>query len=115
MEVKAVTKYVRLAPSKARDLARSIQGLGAEAALNLTQHSRRKAAVQLGKTLKSALANAEHNAELAPENMYVKEAVIEPGPTLKRFWPRSRGMVSPIKRRSCHIRVILAERAERSR
>ena len=109
MDVKAVTKYVRISPSKARDLAREIQGLPVQDALNITQFSERKAAFHVGKTLKSAIANAENNAELSAEDLWVREAVIEEGPTLKRFWPRARGMVSPIKKRTSHIKITLTD------
>lgn len=109
MEVRAITKYVRMSPSKARDLARAIQGLPVPKALTVSSASRRKAAFHIRKTLKSAIANAENNADLSAENLYVKEAVIEDGPRLKRWWPRARGMVSPIKRRMSHIRITLSD------
>ncbi len=69
MEVRAITKYVRISPSKARDLARVIQGKSVVEALDITRHTTRKAAVQLGKTLKSAIANAENNASLSAEDL----------------------------------------------
>ena len=109
MEVHAKTKYVRLSPSKARDLARAIQGRSVPEALKITQFSERKAAFQLAKTLKSAIANAENNAKLSAENLYVREAVVEVGPTMKRWWPRARGMVSPVLRRTSHIKITLTD------
>jgi large subunit ribosomal protein L22 len=78
-------------------------------ALNITQASRRKAAFQLGKTLKSAIANAENNAGLSAEELYVKEAVVDEGPRMRRYWPRARGMVSPIQKKFSHIRIILSD------
>ena len=114
-EVVAITKYVRMSPSKARDLTRSIQGLPVAEAMGLTSVSRRKAAVLVGQTLKSALANAANNAGLDPDRLYVKEAVIQDGPRMKRHWPRARGMVSPIQRRLCHVRIVLSERATSNR
>ncbi len=109
MEVSAVTKYVRLAPSKAHDFARSLQGLKVDEALSLTAASRRKAAVYLGKTLRSAVANAVNNAGLLEDRLHVKRAVVEQGPTLRRHWPRARGMVSPIRRPTAHIRVTVSD------
>ena len=109
MEVKAITKYVRISPSKARDMARAIQGLPVLEALKLTQFSERKAAFQIRKTLKSAIANAENNNNLSADTLTVREAVIEEGPTLKRWWPRARGMVSPIKKRTSHIKITLTD------
>lgn len=109
MEVKAITKYVRLSPSKARDLTRAIQGKSVERALSITQTSQRKAARLIYKTLRSAIANAEENKKLSADDLYVKSAVIEEGPRYKRYWPRARGSVSPIQRRMSHIKIVLCD------
>lgn len=109
MDVQAITRYVRMSPSKAQDLARAIQGRPVSEALALTQLSRRKAAVWIGKTLRSAIANAEKNAKLSADKLFVKQAWIEDGPRLKRWWPRARGMASPILRRMSHIRIVLSD------
>jgi large subunit ribosomal protein L22 len=109
MEVTAVTKFVRIAPRKARNLVRAIQGLPVPQALLIAEFSERKAARCIGKTLKSAVANAENNAHLSADTLRVKEAVIEEGPAFKRFWPRARGMVSPIRKRTSHIRITLTD------
>jgi large subunit ribosomal protein L22 len=110
MDIIATTKYARMSPTKVRDLARALKGLAVPVALKMTEFNARKAAVLLGKTLKSAIANAENNQKLSAENLFVKEAVAETGPVMKRHWPRSRGMVSPIKKRFCHIRVTLTDK-----
>lgn len=107
MEIKASIKFVRLSPYKARDLARALRGLPVGAALQVVQMSERKAARQLQKALESAIANAENNADLSADALFVREAIIEQGPTIKRYWPRSRGMVSPIRRRMSHVRITL--------
>ncbi len=109
MEVKAVTKYVRMSPRKARDMARAIQGLPVADALKIAQFSERKAANQLEKTIRSAVANAENNAKLSAEDLKVKQATIGEGPAMKRFWARSRGMVSRIRKRTSHITVVLTD------
>ena len=109
MEVTAVTKFARLSPSKARDLARHLQGLPVAEALKITQFSPRKAARLLGKTLKSAIANAENNDDLAVEDLKVKMAIVDEGPRMRRFWPRARGSVSPIAKRMCHIKIVLTD------
>ena len=57
--------------------------------------------------------NAENNAGLAAEKLYVKEAVIEEGPVMKRWWPRARGMVSPIRKRTSHIRITLSDEGKK--
>lgn len=110
MEIKAKTKYVRLSPTKARTLARNIQGLKVEEALRVVELNKNKAAVCIGKTLKSAIANAENNKELSSDRLYVQEAIIEKGPVMRRFWPRSRGMVSPVEKKMSHIRITLTDK-----
>ncbi len=109
MQVEAVTKYVRMSPSKARDLARAIQGQPVAEALRITQFNARKGAFYLGKTLRSAIANAENNAGLSVDDLVVEKAHIEQGPALKRYWPRARGSASPILRRTSHIRIVLTD------
>jgi len=109
MEVRATTKYVRMSPTKARDLARAMQGLPVPRALELTELSSRKAATLIGKTLKSAIANAENNAGLAADELYVSRAAVEEGPVIKRFRPRARGMASPIHKRTSHIKIVLTD------
>ncbi len=112
MEVKAITKFARLSPSKARDLARKMQGLPVADALKVSDFSARKAAALIGKTLKSAIANAENNAKLAVDELMVKEAVVEEGPRMKRYWSRARGGIRPIKKRMCHIKIVLTDGQE---
>lgn len=109
MEVKAVTKYVRLSPRKARDMARAIQGLAVADAIKTVEFSERKAARQLEKTIRSAVANAENNAKLSADDLRVKEATIGEGPAMKRFWARSRGMVSRIRKRTSHVTIVLSD------
>ena len=109
MEIKAVSKYVRMSPTKARDLTRAIQGKRAGEALQVVEVNKRKAAVCIGKTLKSAIANAENNAELSADRLWVSQAVVENGPTIPRYWPRARGSASPIRKKTSHIRVTLTD------
>jgi large subunit ribosomal protein L22 len=109
MDIAAVTKFARISPLKARDLAREIQGRPVSEALKVTAFSERKAAFLLGKTLKAALANAKHNADLSEDDLIVKEAVVDDGPRFRRFWPRARGGVSPIRRRTANIKVVLTD------
>lgn len=109
MEVTSTSKYVRMSPEKARDLARKVQGLSVTDALRITEFSERKGAFYLGKTLKSAIANAENNARLAVDDLRVKEAVVDEAARIKRSWPRARGSASPIIKRTCHIKVVLTD------
>ncbi len=107
MEVKAITKYARISPEKARHVARLIQGESATKALAIVKLSPRKAAKLFEKTLTSAIANAENNNELERETLTVKMAVAGPGPMLKRFRPKARGMAGKIRKRTSHLTVVL--------
>jgi large subunit ribosomal protein L22 len=109
MDIVAKARYVRISPRKARDLARAIQGQTVADALKVTEVSERKAGILISKTLKSAIANAEHNQKVSVDDLRVKTAVVDQGPSLKRFWPRSRGMASPILKRTSHIVIVLTD------
>ncbi len=109
MEVRSVTRFVRISAFKAREVTREIQGLMASDALDVLRFSSKKAARLITKTLKSAIANAEHNNDLKPATLRVKEAVVGEGPTIKRIMPRARGSASPIRKRTSHIRIILTD------
>ncbi len=110
MEVSATTKYVRMSPLKARGVAAEICGLTAQEALRVTEFNAKKSALQIGKTLKSAIANAESNEGVSVDQLFVKDAHIDGGPTLKRFRPRARGSASPIRKRTSHVTVVLTDR-----
>ena len=86
-----------------------MQGLSVADALKVTDFSERKAAKNIGKTLKSAIANAQNNAKLSVDDLVVSKAVVDEGPRMKRFWARARGSVRPILRRTSHITVILSD------
>ena len=96
---------------KAREVTRVIQGLPAVDALDMLQFYPKKAARLVSKTLATAIANAEHNNNLRPENLVIKEALVGEGPTFKRFQPKARGSAGPIRKRTSHIRIILTEAA----
>ncbi len=109
MEVRSIYKYARISPFKVRDVTREIQGLPVSAALDLLAFTPKKASFLIGKTLKSAIANAENNANLKPEGLVVKEAIVGEGPTLKRMMARARGSGSSILKRTSHIRIVLSD------
>jgi large subunit ribosomal protein L22 len=109
MEVTAITRNVRLSALKGRPIAREVQGLPVAQALQVTNFSPQKAALVLGKTLKSALANARTNAQMDVDSLHVKLAVFDEGPRLRRHWARARGSASPIARRLCHVKVVLTD------
>ena len=112
MNVVSTCKSARISPLKARDVAREIQGLPVSQALNILNYTPRKAAELVGQTLKSAVANAENNHDIGPDTMFVQEATVTSGPSLRRFKPRARGSASAIKRRTSHIRIVLAPNEE---
>jgi large subunit ribosomal protein L22 len=109
MEVRATYRYAKISPFKAREVTREIQGLPVSAALDLVAYSPKKAAALINKTLKSAVANAENNANLKADGLVVKEAIVGEGPTMKRMMARARGSGSRILKRSSHIRIVLTD------
>jgi large subunit ribosomal protein L22 len=109
MEVRSTYKYARISPFKVREVTREIQGLPVSAALDVLAFTPKKAAFLIGKTLKSAVANAENNANLKVDGLVVKEAVVGEGPTLRRIMARARGSASQILKRTSHIRIVLSD------
>lgn len=113
MEKQAISKYVRISPYKAREITRLIQGKSVPEALALVEFSPRKAARLVGKTLKSAVANAENaeDAAVLRDDLLVREAVVGEGPTIKRFRPCARGRAGRIRKRTSHIKIIVSDNA----
>src|SRR6476620_11538866 len=112
MQVRSTYRYAKISPFKVREVTRAIQGLPVSAALDLVAFSPKKAAGLIAKTLKSAIANAENNANLRVDGLVVKEATVGEGPTMKRMMTRARGSGSTIRKRSSHIRIILTDEIE---
>ena len=109
MEVRSIYKYARISPFKVRAVTREIQGLPVSAALDVLAFTPKKAAFLINKTLKSAIANAENNANLKADGLVVKEATVGEGPTFKRMQTRARGSGARILKRTAHIRIILTD------
>jgi large subunit ribosomal protein L22 len=109
MEVRAITRNVRISPEKAIQVSRLIQGKSVTEALAIVDLSPRKAARLLSKTLRSAVANAENNFDLDRKGLVVKEALVGPGPTMKRFRPKARGAAGKIRKRTSHLRITLTD------
>jgi len=110
IEARAVAKYVRISPRKARGVINAIRGKDVNEAFAILELSPKKAARIIYKVLKSAVANAENNLNLDPENLYVSECYVDDGPRLKRLWPRGRGRADIIQRRLSHITVVVRDR-----
>src|SRR3954453_9926179 len=109
MEIRSTYRYAKISAFKAREVTREIQGLPVSAALDVVAFSPKKAAGLINKTLKSAVANAENNANLKVDTLVVKEATAGEGPTMKRMMPRARGSGSRILKRTSHIRIVLTD------
>ncbi|MFQ5586540.1 MAG: 50S ribosomal protein L22 [Thermodesulfobacteriota bacterium] len=110
MEVRAVAKYVRMSPQKARLAVDLVRGKGADEALSLLKLTEKVSARAVSKVLQSALANAENTKNLDVDNLYVKRAFVDQGPTMKRMRPRAQGRANIIRKRSSHITIVLDER-----
>ncbi len=109
MEVQALTRYARMSPKKVREVARTVQGRKATEAVDLLTLIPRKSARLIVKTLKSAIANAENNNNLAADSLVVKSAIVENGPVLKRFKAGARGTAMPRRKKMSHIRIVLSD------
>ncbi len=110
--VRAIAKYVRMTPRKLRLVADLIRGKSAQEAWSILEFTPKRAAGPLKKVLESAIANAKHNNEFAPETLSVSRVLIDEGPTMKRFTPRARGRAGAIKKRTSHITVVVAPKGE---
>ena len=105
---KASAKYLRVSAYKARVVLNLIRGLPVKRADEVLQFSDREVSNDIRKVLASAVANAQHNDEQDPEELFVKACFADEGPTLKRFTPRARGRGNRINKRTCHITIVLA-------
>ena len=112
MEAKAIARYVRMSPRKVRRVIDLVRGQEVDAALNALHFLRKRAALPIEKTLRSAVANMMNNRgakKVEPENLYVKTAYVDGGFTMKRFRAGSMGRASRIRKRTCHITIIISE------
>ena len=105
---KATAKTVRIPARKARLVIDLIRGKSVAEAFVILKFTPRSGAYLIEKVLKSAVANAENNFDLDVEDLYVSEAFVNEGPTLKRFRPRAKGSASPINKRTSHITVVVS-------
>ena len=110
MEVKATAKTLRIPPRKARLVIDLIRGKDVAEAAAILRFTPNAAAVAIGKTLKSAVANAVNNNDMDEEKLYVKACYANEGITLKRYMPRAKGSASAIHKRTSHIPVVVDER-----
>ena len=107
-EVKAIARYIRMSPSKVRRVLDQIRGRTYKEALIILEFMPYRACEPIIKVLRSAVANAEHNAGLEPSTLVISKAYADGGPTLKRYRPRAQGRAYQIRKRTCHITVAVA-------
>ena len=109
MEVKAVTRYVRISPRKVQAIVGTIKGQPVEGALDKLKFMPQKSAAIVAKIIRSAAANADQNADVDVDSLIVQNIQADQGPTLKRFRARARGRGTRILKRTSHITVTLSE------
>ena len=112
MEAKAVARYVRVSPRKARLVVDLIRGKSIDDARAILRFSPRAAAEVVEKVLNSAVANAERNLHVNPDELFVGTTFVDEGPTLKRIQPRAMGRAFRINKRTSHITVVVKQREE---
>jgi large subunit ribosomal protein L22 len=110
MQAKAIQRYVRITPRKCNQVLDLIRGAAVESAQTTLQFTPKAGARIVQKVLKSAVANALHEGKVRLEDLYVKEAIVGDGPTLKRWLPRAQGRATPILKRTSHVSVTVATR-----
>ena len=112
ISIKAVNKNVRSSPRKVSIVLDHIRGKKADVALRDLNFTRKKIAIDVSKTVKSAIANAENNFQFDIDNLFIKEAYVGKSLVMKRFRPRAKGRASPIKKPFSRITIVLEEKKE---
>ena len=115
MEARAKARYVRVTPRKVNQVLDLVRGQDVSAALTTLSFSKRHVSEKLEKLIRSAVANAvQAESSIDVDDLYVKECLVGPGPTMKRWLPRAQGRATPLYKRTSHITVILDEKSERN-
>ena len=110
MEIRAAARFVRISPQKVRLIMAQIRGKKVEEALNLLSFAPQKGARILKKLIDSAVANAQDNADMDVDSLYIARVYADEGPTLKRWRPRALGRATRIRKRTSHLTVVLDEK-----
>lgn len=111
----AQARYVRMTPRKVRRVVDVVRGMKTGEALSVLEFSPWRACTPVGKTIRSAVANAEHNKQLDPDLLWISEAYVDEGPSLRRWRPRAQGRAYPVHKRTSHITVVVEAREEDGR
>jgi large subunit ribosomal protein L22 len=112
MEARAVARYIRMSPRKVRQVVDLVRGRSVEEAINLLHFTTKRGSVPVEKLLRSAVANAmneEEASKLDPEDFFIKEIRVDQGPTMRRYNPGPMGRASIIRKRFCHISVVVSD------
>ena len=112
MEARAVARYIRMSPRKVRQVVDLVRGRSVEEAINLLHFTTKRGSVPVEKLLRSAVANAmneEEASKLDPEDLFIKEIRVDQGPTMRRYNPGPMGRASIIRKRFCHISVVVSD------
>ena len=109
----ATARYIRMSPTKARQVVDLIRDRHVDDARRVLQFTPRAASTTVAKVLESAIANAEHNRGLPADELVVARAWVDEGPTLRRFRPRALGRATRIRKRTCHISVVVGRPEDR--
>ncbi|HIJ58355.1 MAG: 50S ribosomal protein L22 [Deltaproteobacteria bacterium] len=110
MEIRAKARFMRISPQKIRLIMGQVRGKKVEEALNLLSFAPQRGARILKKLLDSAVANAQQNADMDVDSLYISKVYADEGPTLKRWRPRAQGRATRIRKRTSHLTVILDEK-----
>lgn len=110
MEARAQSKYVRIAPRKARLVMDAIRGKDYQDALNILRFTPKASAPIIEKILRSAAANAQNNYDMDVDALYISQCFVDEGPIMKRFRPRAMGRAGMIRKRTSHITIVLKEK-----
>ena len=115
-DASAIQRSARQSPYKMRLVIDQIRGKNVNEALGLLRFSKKHAAKQIEKTLNSAVANAEHaarqsNESLDVDELYIKHAIVNEGPKIKRFMPAAQGRATPIQKRTSHVHIVIGAKA----
>ena len=108
----ATARYVRMTPMKCRRVIDLVRGMPVDQAADVLRFDTHAASEPIGKVLASAVANAEHNKSLDRRDLYIAQAYVDEGPTLKRFRPRAQGRAFRIRKRTSHITVVVQTLAD---
>jgi large subunit ribosomal protein L22 len=110
MEAKAISRHVRMSAQKVRLVVDLVRGKRVEDALNILDFTPKRAARAVAKTVRSVLANAQNTQSVDVDRLFIKRVFVDGGATWKRFTPRAQGRATPIRKRTCHITVVVDER-----